>query len=228
MPFLINRIQERTMKTPIPSLALVLAALGTAQAAQPGFLSLQAETMAMSMDDRITSANALVASNRLGLRVSPSEKLSFDVLAGFGHMEGHGADTATDTDESAPTGLYSVEAGIAWKVAQGEKASLSLLGQGGVTVFQTSASSYSTMTYQRKELGYSLTVPSLFVGIEPAVDLAPNFQLYSTVGVRYGMIPNSKHAPSTSSGEEPHLETKKDATNVIGLSGLSLGMRYVF
>lgn len=219
------------MKTPTLTAVLVLAALGAAQAAQPGMFALQAETKALSMDDlgeTSASANFVVASNRLGLRIMPYDKLGFDVLAGFGHRDGHGADTATKTVETAPRGFYSVEAGVSWKVAQGEKASLSLLGRGAVTVFRTSAYSYSYATSQQKEIGYSLTVPSLFVGVEPSVDLATNFQLFSTLGLRYAMFPNSKYATSSVSGEEPHLESKKDATNSIGLSGLSLGMRYVF
>lgn len=221
------------MKTPIPTLALVLAALGAAQAAQAGTFSIQLESDGLTRDDLTCSGSGVdeaMASNRMGLRIAASEKLGIDVLGGFSQMSGHGADTATDTEERKPCALYSVEAGIAWKVAQGEKASLSLLGRGGVTVIQTSVgiSSYTNGSYEYRDLGYSQTIPSLFVGVEPSVALAPNFQLYSVMGVRYAMIPASKTAKSNFNGGEPTLLTQKDAKTAIGLSGLSLGMRYVF
>lgn len=221
------------MKSPIPTLALVLAALGAAQAAQAGTFSIQLESDGLSRDDLTRSGSgvdAVMASNRVGLRIAPSEKLGIDVLTGFSHMSGYGTDTATGTEEIKPSAVYSVEAGLAWKVAEGERASLALLGRGGVTVVQTSdeISTYSNGSYQQRDIAYSLTIPSLFVGVEPSVALAPNFQFYSVMGVRYAMMPASKRAKSNPDGGEPTLVTRKDAKTAIGLSGLSLGMRYVF
>lgn len=221
------------MKTPIPTLALVLAALGAAQTTQAGMFSIQLESDGLTRDDLTCSGagvDASMASNRMGLRIAASEKLGIDVLGGFSQMSGHGADTATDTEERKPCALYSVEAGVSWKLAEGERASLALLGRGGVTVVQTSdeTSTYSNGSYQQRDIAYSLTIPSLFVGVEPSVALAPNFQLYSVMGVRYAMMPASKRAKSNPDGGEPTLVTMKDAKTAIGLSGLSLGMRYVF
>jgi hypothetical protein len=121
--------------------------------------------------------------------------------------------------------------GIIFDAFQGENASLGFSGKFGLSFQKLNDYVWSNGTY--KHATYSATVPSIFVGIEPAYLFSENFALFSRFGINLQFMPNSNFIDTSNptynlATDSLPLKKRDDAHTIITTDGLTLGVRYYF
>jgi hypothetical protein len=166
------------------------------------------------------SSNAMEPSCVIGIRAYASDRFGFDLGTGIVYNSGY--DSSNGNSESFGIRSILIRGGFVYEAFQGERACVGINGKLGFSFQQ-----WSTYSYSGTYLKYSVTVPSIYFGFEPAYYLSKNISLFSEFGVKIMFNPNSKSATGSSLGGYT-LESNKDASTSIATDGLSLGLRYFF
>ena len=154
---------------------------------------------------------------RIGLRINPSDLVTFDVGFGMSYNSGNKKDATTS--ETPSFSNYKFDIGIAPSLAKGIHANLNLLLRYGLGIDKWYDSSYGNIVTYRS---YIVKENSLFVGLEPSYTPSENISIYSTIGLNITFNPDSKRYNGST------FQTVHDGSTSINTNGCAIGIRYNF
>ena len=219
-------------------LLLTMAALSS-MAAEHGNIAINGEVRTYNKSQQLLFVSYNQSTDeppaRIGFRLLSGASHGFDLNFGMNLESAVSRDTTAATDNYPGQKTYSFEAGIFFKVARADKGYLAVLARGGIDLNQWWESDWhihGSGGYS-KYATYRVTIINFYLGLEPTYLLSRHIAIYTTIGLKIRLIPNSKYIDKNSSdynwstGSLP-LKERNDARTIIATDGFWLGLRYYF
>ncbi len=172
---------------------------------------------------------------QIGLRYFPMKNIAVDLSLGGAYNDQVEADSTTKTVGDPGARVFNGELGIFVKILEYEGAYLGTLGDIGF-----SSQRWADFDNRSRPVPgfpsfatYSMTIPYVFMGMEPGYFFNSHFSLFSKFGFNLAYFPASKYIDNTSSSYDPAshtfpLKSRNDDNSSMNISQLGLGARFTF
>jgi hypothetical protein len=163
-------------------------------------------------DDDRSFSNAL----EVGARYRITPLWGIDVLLGATGNSGYKGDIFIPSRSFE----YAVQGkvGAAYEIYKSENTSINLIGQAGAISAQKTIQSDLDNSWLKYD---AMTIVG-FVGVEPSVRFSENLSFFTKIGLGVMQLPSSRSA------QNGWAITNGDATNIVGIDGFCIGLRYDF
>lgn len=201
-----------------------------------GRVAIQSEIHLFSMADLMGIGNGYIEFYdmpvEIGLRAYFGKIVGMDALFGFNFNSGFDRDSLTNTSKVPSNFSFSTRIGMVIRIVKGRSAELSLVPSYSM-ILQKNNISVSGGIGPTKYTDYISFTSDIKLGIEPSVNLSENFSLFSNLGFRITILPNSKYVNTSSpdfnfQNNVFPLKSRSDRSVSLGFYGLAIGMRYYF
>ncbi len=205
-------------------------------AADHGRFAIQGEFLPASLSEvRQTSQyGASRADAALGIRYMVAKKIGLEFAFGFSAAEGVDMDTLSHT-EATPAGLnLLLFPGVAIEILQRKNSTLALNLKPWLSIEKWYAYTWMPLAPSGTKFEtYTVAVPGVYLGLEPAYFMGEHFSFYAAFGVSIALLPSTRYIDTSDptydfeKGVFP-LKDNDNSRTVFDTDRLGIGVRYFF